>query len=62
VAAADRANPRQSVALLFLPGAFMSLLAFTIFLFYPAHPILRQIIFIQSLIVLAAISAHAWTK
>ena len=35
VEAAGRAKPRQSVVLLFLPGVFMSLLAFTIFLFYP---------------------------
>jgi hypothetical protein len=35
VEAAGRANPRQSVALLFLPAVFMSLLAFAIFIFYP---------------------------
>lgn len=34
VEAAGRANPRQSIALLFLPGFFMSLLALTIFMFY----------------------------
>jgi len=34
VEAAGRAKPRQSIALLFLPGIFMSLLAFTIFIFY----------------------------
>ncbi|KPJ94949.1 MAG: hypothetical protein AMJ53_04015 [Gammaproteobacteria bacterium SG8_11] len=35
VDAAGRANPQQSIILLFLPGFFMSLLSFIIFMLYP---------------------------
>ncbi|MDH5326967.1 MAG: hypothetical protein OEZ68_14500 [Gammaproteobacteria bacterium] len=37
VAAAGKANPRETLFLVFLPGAFMMLLAITMFLFYPSE-------------------------